>query len=117
MGRACTEDVIFQGPRWRTEPSDLILPINSPDQQATVACGAEGSPPPQYRRKRQVSQCCGAIPSLFDVESSCKIDVNLKVTGSSFGACSDQPAPRSTPQHTALFSRSLLDSLYKLLCP
>ncbi|XP_075952378.1 contactin-3 [Anarhichas minor] len=46
---ACTEDVIFQGPRWRTEPSDLILPINSPDQQATITCEAEGSPPPQYR--------------------------------------------------------------------
>ncbi|XP_031136371.1 contactin-3 [Sander lucioperca] len=46
---ACTEDVIFQGPRWRMEPSDLILPINSPDQQATITCEAEGSPPPQYR--------------------------------------------------------------------
>ncbi|XP_056261407.1 contactin-3 isoform X2 [Seriola aureovittata] len=46
---ACTEDVIFQGPRWRTAPSDLILPINSPDQQATIVCEAEGSPPPQYR--------------------------------------------------------------------
>ncbi|TKS71118.1 Contactin-3 Brain-derived immunoglobulin superfamily protein 1 [Collichthys lucidus] len=46
---ACTEDVIFQGPRWRTEPSDLILPINSPDQQATIMCEAEGSPTPQYR--------------------------------------------------------------------
>ncbi|KAL6111322.1 cntn3 [Pungitius sinensis] len=46
---ACTEDVIFQGPRWRTEPSDLILPINTPNQQATVTCEAEGSPPPQYR--------------------------------------------------------------------
>ncbi|KAM7402590.1 hypothetical protein PAMP_017814 [Pampus punctatissimus] len=46
---SCTEDVIFQGPRWRTEPSDLILPINSPDQQATITCEAEGSPPPQYR--------------------------------------------------------------------
>ncbi|XP_023117077.2 contactin-3 [Amphiprion ocellaris] len=46
---ACTEDVIFQGPRWRTEPSDLILPINSPDHQATIMCEAEGSPPPQYR--------------------------------------------------------------------
>ncbi|KAF6728553.1 Contactin-3 [Oryzias melastigma] len=46
---ACTEDVIFQGPRWRTEPSDLILPINSPDHQATLTCEAEGSPPPQYR--------------------------------------------------------------------
>ncbi|KAM9410404.1 contactin-3 [Pholidichthys leucotaenia] len=46
---ACTDDVIFQGPRWRTEPSDLILPVNSPDHQATVPCEAEGSPPPQYR--------------------------------------------------------------------
>ncbi|XP_028261752.1 contactin-3 [Parambassis ranga] len=46
---ACTEDVIFQGPRWRTEPSDLILPINSPDHQATLTCKAEGSSPPQYR--------------------------------------------------------------------
>ncbi|KAK2914635.1 hypothetical protein Q8A73_005229 [Channa argus] len=45
----CTEDVIFQGPRWRTEPSDLILPISSPDQQATISCEAEGSPPLQYR--------------------------------------------------------------------
>lgn len=46
---ACTEDVIFQGPRWKTEPSDLILPINTPDQRATITCEAEGSPPPQYR--------------------------------------------------------------------
>uniref|UniRef100_A0A8C4IE54 Contactin 3b n=1 Tax=Dicentrarchus labrax TaxID=13489 RepID=A0A8C4IE54_DICLA len=38
-------DVIFQGPRWRTEPSDLILPINSPDQEATITCEAEGSSP------------------------------------------------------------------------
>uniref|UniRef100_A0A3B4Y2Y2 Contactin 3b n=1 Tax=Seriola lalandi dorsalis TaxID=1841481 RepID=A0A3B4Y2Y2_SERLL len=44
----CLADVIFQGPRWRTAPSDLILPINSPDQQATIVCEAEGSPPPQY---------------------------------------------------------------------
>ncbi|XP_075997580.1 contactin-3 [Genypterus blacodes] len=43
------EDIIFQGPRWRTEPSDLILPINSPNQQAIIACEAEGTPPPQYR--------------------------------------------------------------------
>uniref|UniRef100_A0A669DBT0 Contactin 3b n=1 Tax=Oreochromis niloticus TaxID=8128 RepID=A0A669DBT0_ORENI len=49
LSTACTEDVIFQGPRWRTEPSDLILPINSPDHQATITCEAEGSPPPQYR--------------------------------------------------------------------
>ncbi|KAM4613377.1 contactin-3 isoform 2-T2 [Polymixia lowei] len=46
---ACAEDVMFQGPRWRTEPTDLILPINSQDQQATMRCEAEGSPSPQYR--------------------------------------------------------------------
>ncbi|KAM8867427.1 contactin-3 [Synchiropus picturatus] len=46
---ACTEDVIFQGPRLRTEPSDLILAINSPDQRATIMCEAEGIPTPQYR--------------------------------------------------------------------
>uniref|UniRef100_A0A3P9PX63 Contactin 3b n=1 Tax=Poecilia reticulata TaxID=8081 RepID=A0A3P9PX63_POERE len=46
---ACTEDVIFQGPRWRMEPGDLILPINSRDHQATIACEAEGSPRAQYR--------------------------------------------------------------------
>lgn len=46
---ACSEDVTFQGPRWKTEPSDLILPINTPDQRATITCEAEGSPPPQYR--------------------------------------------------------------------
>ncbi|XP_033939835.1 contactin-3 [Pseudochaenichthys georgianus] len=46
---AGAEDVILHGPRWRTEPTDLILPIDSPDQQATITCEAEGSPPPQYR--------------------------------------------------------------------
>uniref|UniRef100_A0A8C6WLR9 Contactin 3b n=1 Tax=Neogobius melanostomus TaxID=47308 RepID=A0A8C6WLR9_9GOBI len=46
---ACTEDVIFQGPRWTIEPNDLILPINSLSRQATVSCQAEGSPPPHYR--------------------------------------------------------------------
>ncbi|KAF7655935.1 hypothetical protein LDENG_00048200 [Lucifuga dentata] len=43
------DDVVFQGPRWRTEPGDLVLPINSPSQQAIITCEAEGSPPPQYR--------------------------------------------------------------------
>uniref|UniRef100_A0A667YB88 Contactin 3b n=1 Tax=Myripristis murdjan TaxID=586833 RepID=A0A667YB88_9TELE len=32
-----------------SKPSDLILPINSLDQQATIRCEAEGSPSPQYR--------------------------------------------------------------------
>lgn len=38
----------------------------------------------------QVSQRCSIIPSLFDEETSCKIDVDLKVMRSSFRACSDQ---------------------------
>ncbi|XP_012993864.2 contactin-3 [Esox lucius] len=46
---AYAQDVLFQGPRWRTEPSDLILPINSPDQEATIRCEAEGNPAPRYR--------------------------------------------------------------------
>ncbi|XP_024916049.1 contactin-3 isoform X2 [Cynoglossus semilaevis] len=45
----CTQDVIFQGPKWRTEPTGLILPINSPDKEAIITCEAEGTPPPQYR--------------------------------------------------------------------
>ncbi|CAL8339952.1 unnamed protein product [Lota lota] len=43
------EDFMFQGPKWRTEPSDLILPYNSPDQQGVIKCEAEGTPSPQYR--------------------------------------------------------------------
>lgn len=38
----------------------------------------------------QVSQRRSTIPSLLDEETSCKIDVAFKVTGSSLGACSDQ---------------------------
>ncbi|XP_019734867.1 contactin-4 [Hippocampus comes] len=45
---AFPDDVKFQGPRLRTEPVDLVLPINSPNQQATIICDAEGSPTPQY---------------------------------------------------------------------
>uniref|UniRef100_A0A3Q2YVB1 Contactin 3b n=1 Tax=Hippocampus comes TaxID=109280 RepID=A0A3Q2YVB1_HIPCM len=37
-----------QGPRLRTEPVDLVLPINSPNQQATIICDAEGSPTPHW---------------------------------------------------------------------
>ncbi|XP_066554152.1 contactin-3 [Amia ocellicauda] len=43
------EDRIFNGPSWITEPSDLILPIDSPDQEATLTCEATGNPSPQYR--------------------------------------------------------------------
>ncbi|XP_031423000.2 contactin-3 isoform X2 [Clupea harengus] len=46
---ALTEDGVFKGPTLKKEPSDLILPINSPDQEATLQCLADGSPSPQYR--------------------------------------------------------------------
>ncbi|MCI4375167.1 hypothetical protein PGIGA_G00106180 [Pangasianodon gigas] len=46
---AYAEDALFHGPRWRTEPSDLILPIHSPKQEAVLACEASGIPLPQYR--------------------------------------------------------------------
>ncbi|KAK0137112.1 Contactin-3 [Merluccius polli] len=49
LNPTCAEDFMFQGPKWRTEPSDLILPYNSPDQQAVIKCEAEGAPSPQYR--------------------------------------------------------------------
>lgn len=61
---ACTEDVIFQGPRWRTEPSDLILPINSPDHQATITCKAEGIPSPQYRYTTTATVSTADVPVL-----------------------------------------------------
>uniref|UniRef100_A0A8C5HVP9 Contactin-3-like n=1 Tax=Gouania willdenowi TaxID=441366 RepID=A0A8C5HVP9_GOUWI len=40
---------LYQGPKWRTEPSDLILPISLAERQATMVCEVEGSPPLQYR--------------------------------------------------------------------
>ncbi|XP_064161414.1 contactin-3 isoform X1 [Anguilla rostrata] len=43
------EDEMFQGPTWRMEPSDLVLPIDSPDQEITITCEAAGTPAPQYR--------------------------------------------------------------------
>ncbi|XP_062853242.1 contactin-3 [Trichomycterus rosablanca] len=45
----CAEDAHFRGPSWITEPSDLILPIHSPKQEAILTCEASGTPPLQYR--------------------------------------------------------------------
>lgn len=52
----------------------------------------------------QVSRCCSSVPGLFDEETSCKIDVNLKVTRSSLRACSAQPVPAAAPRQIGLFS-------------
>ncbi|XP_076124755.1 contactin-3 [Alosa pseudoharengus] len=46
---APAEDVAFRGPSWKLEPTDLILPISSPEQEATLQCQADGNPTPQYR--------------------------------------------------------------------
>lgn len=48
----------------------------------------------------QVSQRRSTLPSLFDEETSCKIDVDLKVAGSSLPACSDHLPPAA--RHSAL---------------
>ena len=75
------EELIFRGPRWRTEPSDLILPINSPDQEAIIRCDADGSPTPQYRYSAtatQLQQCC-KHPSEFLWES-CREPRRITIT-------------------------------------
>uniref|UniRef100_W5MUQ1 Contactin 3b n=1 Tax=Lepisosteus oculatus TaxID=7918 RepID=W5MUQ1_LEPOC len=43
------EDRVFNGPSWVNEPSNLILPIDLPEQEATLTCEAKGNPAPQYR--------------------------------------------------------------------
>ncbi|XP_034393127.1 contactin-3 [Cyclopterus lumpus] len=39
----------FYGPRWRMEPGDLFIPIDSIEEEATLTCDAKGTSPPQYR--------------------------------------------------------------------
>uniref|UniRef100_A0A672Z5E3 Contactin-3-like n=1 Tax=Sphaeramia orbicularis TaxID=375764 RepID=A0A672Z5E3_9TELE len=39
----------YHGPRWRMEPGDLFIPVDSIEEEATLTCDAKGSPPPQYR--------------------------------------------------------------------
>ncbi|XP_066519522.1 contactin-3 [Hoplias malabaricus] len=46
---AHAEDTLFHGPRWRAEPTDLILPIHSSSQETVLTCEASGVPSPQYR--------------------------------------------------------------------
>uniref|UniRef100_A0A3B4YZA6 Contactin-3-like n=1 Tax=Seriola lalandi dorsalis TaxID=1841481 RepID=A0A3B4YZA6_SERLL len=39
----------YHGPRWRMEPGDLFIPVDSIEEEATLTCDAKGTPPPQYR--------------------------------------------------------------------
>lgn len=43
------DSVSFHGPRWRMEPGDLFIPVDTMEEEATLTCDAKGVPPPQYR--------------------------------------------------------------------
>uniref|UniRef100_A0A8C6Q6E8 Contactin 3 n=1 Tax=Nothobranchius furzeri TaxID=105023 RepID=A0A8C6Q6E8_NOTFU len=45
----CMDSGSYHGPRWRMEPGDLFIPVDSIEEEATLTCDAKGSPPPQYR--------------------------------------------------------------------
>lgn len=45
----CLDSGSYHGPRWRMEPGDLFIPVDSIEEEATLTCDAKGSPPPQYR--------------------------------------------------------------------
>uniref|UniRef100_A0AAQ4RGN9 Contactin 3a, tandem duplicate 2 n=1 Tax=Gasterosteus aculeatus aculeatus TaxID=481459 RepID=A0AAQ4RGN9_GASAC len=45
----CLDSGSYHGPRWRMEPGDLFIPIDSIEEEATLTCDAKGTPPPQYR--------------------------------------------------------------------
>uniref|UniRef100_A0A4W5L3J4 Contactin 3a, tandem duplicate 2 n=1 Tax=Hucho hucho TaxID=62062 RepID=A0A4W5L3J4_9TELE len=45
----CLDSGSFHGPRWRMEPSDLFIPVDSMEEEATLTCDAKGIPTPQYR--------------------------------------------------------------------
>ncbi|XP_076839736.1 contactin-3 isoform X1 [Brachyhypopomus gauderio] len=45
----CLDSKAFHGPKWRMEPSDLMVPVGLPEEEATLTCDAKGLPAPQYR--------------------------------------------------------------------
>uniref|UniRef100_A0A3Q3WSB8 Uncharacterized protein n=1 Tax=Mola mola TaxID=94237 RepID=A0A3Q3WSB8_MOLML len=45
----CLDSGSFHGPRWRMEPGDLFIPVDSIEEEATLTCDTKGIPPPQYR--------------------------------------------------------------------
>ncbi|XP_069545152.1 contactin-3 isoform X4 [Brachyistius frenatus] len=45
----CLDSGSFHGPRWRMEPGDLFIPVDSIEEEATLTCDAKGTPSPQYR--------------------------------------------------------------------
>ncbi|KAG8002756.1 Contactin-3 [Nibea albiflora] len=47
----CLDSGSYHGPRWRMEPGDLFIPVDSIEEEATLTCDAKGIPPPQYRQE------------------------------------------------------------------
>uniref|UniRef100_A0A7N6F6J1 Contactin 3a, tandem duplicate 2 n=1 Tax=Anabas testudineus TaxID=64144 RepID=A0A7N6F6J1_ANATE len=45
----CMDSGSYHGPRWRMEPGDLFIPVDSIEEEATLTCDAKGTPAPQYR--------------------------------------------------------------------
>lgn len=45
----CLDSGSYHGPRWRMEPGDLFIPVDSIEEEATLTCDAKGIPAPQYR--------------------------------------------------------------------
>uniref|UniRef100_A0A3B5QKA3 Contactin-3-like n=1 Tax=Xiphophorus maculatus TaxID=8083 RepID=A0A3B5QKA3_XIPMA len=45
----CLDSASYHGPRWRMEPADLFIPVDSIEEEATLTCDAKGTPFPQYR--------------------------------------------------------------------
>ncbi|CAB1432328.1 unnamed protein product, partial [Pleuronectes platessa] len=45
----CLDSGSYHGPRWRMEPGDLFIPVDSIEEEATLTCDAKGTPPPLYR--------------------------------------------------------------------
>lgn len=58
----CLDSGSFHGPRWRMEPGDLFIPVDSIEEEATLTCDTKGIPPPQYRWERtEMKQCGGTL--------------------------------------------------------
>ncbi|XP_049608919.1 contactin-3 isoform X1 [Syngnathus scovelli] len=45
----CLDSGLYHGPRWRMEPGDLFIPMDSIEEEAILTCDAKSTPPPQYR--------------------------------------------------------------------
>lgn len=70
----CLDGGSYHGPRWRMEPGDLFIPIDSIEEEATLTCDAKGNPPPQYRYKmKSHKRCLHAWTLLLYMSRPCSI--------------------------------------------